>query len=507
MLPFEEIKAAAPPPPPPVAAPAATETAKAAPAPASKKGVPPPAPANTRTAFQRTDVNAAPAAGGGTSDNNNNGLAPGEMNQAPSEGLLINGSVNNGAASPFAQSAAFGNNRRGARSFYNGSLGLNLRNSTLDARTYSLTGQDTPKPGYSHMTGLASFGGPLRIPYLLRRGGPNVTATYQWMRNRNANNQSVLMPTLAERSGDFSNTLDPLGQRVSIFDPSNGQPFAGNVIPRNRLSHRRSRCSVCIRAEFRFGFALQLPDPAGRLDASGQSASPQPINRSAARTASPAPSPCRARVRTAPTFSASSIPPALRESTRTSTGCIVSRAGLPEFGRPVQPVLEHRDAVLRRSREYIGAGRDHREQPGAGELGTARSEFCGRHRRPFRCAAGIQPQPDHRCDCFALLGARTAQPDHRRRIAPAAIQSAFAAGSARHVYLYGRCGGQRFRRLPAGRSRHQLDRIRQRRQVSARRITTTAFSRMTGASARRSRSTGARDGNTIRRSRSGTAAW
>src|SRR5207249_2699389 len=75
----------------------------------------------------------------------------GESNQAPSDGFLINGSVNNGAASPFGQAAAFGNNRRGPRSLYNGSLGLTFRDSLFDARSFSLTGQDTPKPGYSHV--------------------------------------------------------------------------------------------------------------------------------------------------------------------------------------------------------------------------------------------------------------------------------------------------------------------------------------------------------------------
>ena len=76
--------------------------------------------------------------------------------QRAADGLLINGSVNNGASSPFAQLQAFGNNRRGVRSLYNGSLGFNnLDISGLDARNYSLTGQDTPKPGYNHFTGLA----------------------------------------------------------------------------------------------------------------------------------------------------------------------------------------------------------------------------------------------------------------------------------------------------------------------------------------------------------------
>ncbi len=36
-----------------------------------------------------------------------------DLNQRASDGLLINGTVNNGASSPFAQAASSGNNRRG----------------------------------------------------------------------------------------------------------------------------------------------------------------------------------------------------------------------------------------------------------------------------------------------------------------------------------------------------------------------------------------------------------
>jgi len=115
-----------------------------------------PAPTNTATAFQRTDLNAAPAA------NNNNPPPAADtgvpqeataLSQRAADGLLINGSVNNGASSPFAQLQAFGNNRRGPRSLYNGNFGFSLRNSSLDARSFSLTGQDTPKPGYNQMQG------------------------------------------------------------------------------------------------------------------------------------------------------------------------------------------------------------------------------------------------------------------------------------------------------------------------------------------------------------------
>src|SRR5207253_11464378 len=51
-----------------------------------------------------------------------------------------------------------------------------------------------------------------------------------------ANTASGRMPTAAERSGDFSQTTNPLGQPVQVFDPLTGAPFAGNLIPQNRIS-------------------------------------------------------------------------------------------------------------------------------------------------------------------------------------------------------------------------------------------------------------------------------
>ena len=123
------------------------------------------------------------------------------LRRAASDGLLINGSANNGAASAFSQAAAFGNNRRGAGSLYNGSLGLIFDNSAFDARSYSLTGQDTPKAAYQQTKGVFTLGGPLSIPHLMPNG-PMFFVGYQWTRNRNASTQSALVPTLAEREGD-----------------------------------------------------------------------------------------------------------------------------------------------------------------------------------------------------------------------------------------------------------------------------------------------------------------
>lgn len=157
------------------------------------------------------------------------GLSADELAQRAADGLLINGSVVNSAASPFSQSSAFGNNRRSGNPLYNANLGFTLGNSALDARPFSLTGQNTPRPDYNRMTGMVSFGGPLRIPHLLRNG-PNLLLNYQWTGNRNVTTQSALVPTLAERNGDFSQSAN------RIFDPATGQPFTGNVIPADQIS-------------------------------------------------------------------------------------------------------------------------------------------------------------------------------------------------------------------------------------------------------------------------------
>ena len=122
------------------------------------------------------------------------------------DGFLINGSVNNGASSPFSLVPAFGNNRNGSRSLYNGSFGVYVDNSALDASPFSLTGQNTPRPAYNHLTGVASFGGPVRIPHFIRNG-PNIFVGYQWTRNRSDSIASALMPTLAQREGDVSPTV------------------------------------------------------------------------------------------------------------------------------------------------------------------------------------------------------------------------------------------------------------------------------------------------------------
>jgi hypothetical protein len=230
LLPFEEITRGLPPPvrsepPEPPRAPLAGRTS------GGGNTAAPASPSAPSSGFRRADVNTTP----GGARIANDASAESDRAQGAADGFLINGSVNNGAASPFAQLAAFGNNRRGARSLYNGGLGILLGSSAWDTRPFSFTSQPTPKPSYSDVQIVGSFAGPLRIPHVVRNG-PTMFIGYQRTVDHSASSQSTLMPAALERAGNFSQTLDRLGRPLTVVDPSTGLPFAGNTIPSARLS-------------------------------------------------------------------------------------------------------------------------------------------------------------------------------------------------------------------------------------------------------------------------------
>ncbi|HTQ56938.1 MAG TPA: carboxypeptidase regulatory-like domain-containing protein [Bryobacteraceae bacterium] len=128
---------------------------------------------------------------------------PDDLSEQAAPGFLVNGTENNGASSPFAMDRAFGNNRLNPNTLFNGGIGVILENSALDARPFSLTGQDTPKPAYNHVEGVATLGGVLKIPHVMPRG-PVFFVGYQWTRDRDATDLTGLVPDAAMRMGMFS---------------------------------------------------------------------------------------------------------------------------------------------------------------------------------------------------------------------------------------------------------------------------------------------------------------
>jgi hypothetical protein len=131
--------------------------------------------------------------------------------------------------------ASFGNGRRNRQMQYNGNAAVTLDNSVWDARAYSINGQETAKPAYAKARATMMFGGPLKIPKLLDGTKGTFTLNYQLARTRNGTSSTQTMPTLLERSGDFSQSVGPQGP-VTIYDPLTSSPFPGNVIPANRIS-------------------------------------------------------------------------------------------------------------------------------------------------------------------------------------------------------------------------------------------------------------------------------
>ena len=115
--------------------------------------------------------------------------------------------------------------RSGTNSLH-GSLYEFLRNDKLDARNFFLPTKTKRK---RNQYGVA-VGGPLVIPKIYN--GRNKTFWFfnfeQTKEPLNAA-QDIFVPTDAQLRGDFSATT-----RV-IRDPSNNQPFAGNIIPQSRI--------------------------------------------------------------------------------------------------------------------------------------------------------------------------------------------------------------------------------------------------------------------------------
>jgi hypothetical protein len=186
---------------------------------------------------------------------------PPEESSASNDGFLVNGSVNNAATSQFTLAQGFGNTRKGTKSLYTGGVGVIYDNSALDARPYSLTGFNTPKSTYSTITGIATVGGPIRIPHLLPRG-PTFFVGYQWTRNSTAASDSGLVPTLAQRN---TTPIDPVAEALLALYPKPN--LAGNanynyqtgILSNSHQDALQSRLDKSIgrRDELYGGFAFQ----------------------------------------------------------------------------------------------------------------------------------------------------------------------------------------------------------------------------------------------------------
>ncbi len=108
-------------------------------------------------------------------------------------------------------------------------------NSVFDAHPFPLNVAESPKiPSYRETFGF-SLGGPLSIPHIYHGGNKTSWfASYNLQRGKAGFDNFSTVPTLDERQGDFANTVMASGQFKgtvpTIYNPSTGMPFAGNMI-------------------------------------------------------------------------------------------------------------------------------------------------------------------------------------------------------------------------------------------------------------------------------------
>jgi hypothetical protein len=122
---------------------------------------------------------------------------------------------------------------------YSGSAGFYYRDDKLQANTWTRN----KSPLASNNSGPAPFdfkqygysvGGPIQKDKLFFFGAQ------EWVNYLQVSSNNVIVPTAAMRAGDFSELLRPnqfFSSVQVIRDPLTGQPFPGNIIPSNRLSH------------------------------------------------------------------------------------------------------------------------------------------------------------------------------------------------------------------------------------------------------------------------------
>jgi hypothetical protein len=137
--------------------------------------------------------------------------------------------------------------KSGTRDLHGG-LVENFRNSALDANTWTRN----QSPQQSTSSGPAPYrfnqygftiGGPVFIPKHFNRDRNKLFFFWgeEWIKRRYTNTNTGTVPSLAMRSGNFSELLSAsnpfFGKVRTITDPMNANaPFAGNIIPPSRLS-------------------------------------------------------------------------------------------------------------------------------------------------------------------------------------------------------------------------------------------------------------------------------
>jgi hypothetical protein len=132
---------------------------------------------------------------------------------------------------------------RGGTNEYHGGGSYFRRHDSMNADSYfnDLRGGSAnglPRPLYRYNFYGWNFGGPVYIPHLVH--GKNklfffMSQEYYSQLVPQASSNNIRVPTLLERTGDFSQSVDGSGKAITIIDPTTGVAFPLDAIPSNRI--------------------------------------------------------------------------------------------------------------------------------------------------------------------------------------------------------------------------------------------------------------------------------
>src|SRR5499427_6128712 len=138
-----------------------------------------------------------------------------------------------------SQSAEFGRNsgaqvqvasKSGTSEFHGGGYWFK-RHEGWNANSFTNNRTGTTRQVYRFLTTGYNLGGPVQKNKLF------FFFSNEWGRSKTPPApRRIIVPTAAERTGDFSQTKDTAGVPVVIKDPVTGQPFPGNIVPANRIT-------------------------------------------------------------------------------------------------------------------------------------------------------------------------------------------------------------------------------------------------------------------------------
>ncbi len=139
---------------------------------------------------------------------------------------------------------------------FHGRLFENFRNDILDATPHEIRQRGSDKSLLRRNQFGFNLAGPLIIPKLYDPGRSTFfSISYEGVRERISRSYLRTVPTIPERTGDFSGTVDSAGQPLPVYDPASTRPnpafdvsqpvtpenlqylrdqFPGNVIPASR---------------------------------------------------------------------------------------------------------------------------------------------------------------------------------------------------------------------------------------------------------------------------------